>query len=210
MLRRMRVRWLARLRVTGAALAGAAVAGAVVGHALAYLVTVPDPQQRAEVLARTGHGYWAVAIAAAVVLGGFAAVTTLICHFRAGLRGGWRRQRAPAAPRVAERLAGLQVAIYVVQEVVERLAAHAPLGQLLGRELAVGVALQALVALLLAALLVWLGRAAELAGHLLAAGSGVGRSRPVPERPRSSRHVPARPPTGSLGSRAPPWGIPSP
>src|SRR5919201_4769903 len=55
----------------------AAVAGAVLGHALTYLVTVPNADARAEVLAGTGHGYWPLAVATAVALSLLSAGTTI-------------------------------------------------------------------------------------------------------------------------------------
>jgi hypothetical protein len=190
---------MARLR-----LAGAAVAGAVVGHALTYLLTVPDPRARARVLAETGHGYWAAAVAAAAVLGAAAAGATILGHLRLGLRGQRPARRTlPRLARLAGALAGLQVAIYTVQEVVERLAAHAPLGELLRHRLLAGVLVQLVVAAAVGALLGWLGRAAQQVGWTLGqaaawcpADGPLGR--PTCPPPRSRRAV------GRLGSRAPP------
>ena len=111
-------------------LAGAAVAGAAVAHTLIYLVKVPDTRARAAVLAATGHGYWSVAVAAAIVLGLVAVGATVARHFRRGAGAA----APPAVPdridQLGFRLALLQSAIFVVQEAIERLAAGDPIGNL--------------------------------------------------------------------------------
>jgi hypothetical protein len=83
--------------------------------------------------------------------------------------------------RLATQLAGFQVAIYLVQEALERLEAGIPAHALLdGRLLGIGVAVQSAIALALAVLLAAAGRAAEAAGRAL-------RPRPPPGRPRAGR-----------------------
>jgi hypothetical protein len=186
-------------------LAAAAIAAAVAGHALTYLFTVPAAQARALLLAESGHGYWPTAVAAAVVLGLLALVSTATRHF---LRGFRRPTRAPSRPEglewLALRLALLQISIYVVQEVVERLAAGAPLaGMLHEGVLPVGVLVQILVACAVALALALLGHAAEAAGRALARliarpSATTVVHRPVPRLRVASRHA------GPLGSRAPP------
>lgn len=190
-------------------LAAAAVAAAVAGHALTYLFTVPAAQARALLLAESGHGYWPTAVAAAVVLGLLALVSTTTRHFLRGFRRPARPERALARPErlewLALRLALLQISIYVVQEVVERLAAGAPVaGVLHDGVLVVGILVQILVACGVALALALLGHAAEAAGRALARliaraarGPAVAH-RPAPRLRAASRHV------GSLGSRAPP------
>jgi hypothetical protein len=148
-------------------LAGAAVAGAVVGHDLTYALAVPQPGRRLAVLAGSGHTYWSAAIAAASVLGLASLGATLARSFRAGLRP---EGRPPAEPlgRMAGRLALLQVTIYLVQELIERTAAGVPLGgPVNARLLFTGVAVQLLVAGVLAVGLAWAGRVAEVAGRAL-------------------------------------------
>src|SRR5215211_952373 len=103
-------------------LAGAAVAGAVVGHGLAYALAVPQPGPRLALLAGSGHQYWSAAIAAAIVLGLGSLGATLARSFRAGLRPEGRPAGEPLG-RLVARLALLQVTIYLVQELIERLAA---------------------------------------------------------------------------------------
>jgi hypothetical protein len=184
-------------------LAGVAVAGAVVGHTLAYALSVPEPGARTALLAATGHMYWSSAIAAAAVLGLVSLATTLAGHFRAGRLPG-RAAGGDRLGRLAVRLSLLQVAIYLVQEVVERVAVGAPLGAFLeGRLLAVGVLVQAAVAVVLAAALVWAGRVAEAAGRALRRPRR--RRAPAPRRPRPLAVArPSRLLATGLGGRAPP------
>ena len=112
--------------------------------------------------------------------------------------------------RLAAQLAGFQVAIYLVQEALERLEAGIPAHALLdGRLLVIGVAVQSAIALVLAVLLAAAGRVAEAAGRAL--------------RPRPRRAEPAgRPVAGPAvawpirllaagrGSRAPPRSLVTP
>ena len=185
-------------------LTGVAVAGAVLGHMVAYVLVVPEPTARVVLLGATGHAYWTAAIAAAVVLGLASVATTLLGRFRAGLDAAGT-QPGESVARTARHLAGLQVAIYLVQEVLERLEAgvrvHALLG---GRVLLVGVAVQVAIAVGLAVLLAVAGRAAEAAGRAL--------QRPPDHRepvglPAVADLVvgwPSRLLAAGLGSRAPP------
>ena len=190
-------------------LTGLAVAGAVVGHMVAYVLAVPQPTVRVALLGATGHAYWTAAIAAATVLGLASLATTLGRRFRAGLVS------APPPPdehpgRLAGQLAGFQVAIYLVQEAVERLEAGIPAHALLdGRLLVIGVAVQSAIALVLAVLLAAAGRVAEAAGRAL-------RPRPRREEP-AGRPVagpavawPSRLLAAGRGSRAPPRSLVTP
>jgi hypothetical protein len=185
-------------------LAGAAVAGAVAGHGLAYALAVPQPGPRLALLTGSGHQYWSAAIAAAIVLGLGSLGATLARSFRAGLRPEGRPAGEPLG-RLAARLALLQVTIYLVQELIERLAAGVPLwGPVDGRLLLTGVTVQLLVAAGLALALAWAGRVAEVAGRALRR-----RRAARPERGRRRLR-----PTGwvrpaillaaGLGGRAPP------
>jgi hypothetical protein len=188
-------------------LAAAAIAAAVGGHALTYLLTVPAAQARALLLAESGHGYWPTAVAAALVLGLVSLASTAARHFLRGFRQP-ARAPAPGRPerleRLALRLALLQISIYAVQEVVERLAAGAPVGGVLhDGVLPIGILVQILVACAVALALAVLGHAAEAAGRALARriarpGGTTVIDRPAPGLRASWRH------TGSLGSRAPP------
>jgi hypothetical protein len=152
-------------------LAGAAVAGAAVAHTLIYLVKVPDTRARAAVLAATGHGYWSVAVAAAIVFGLVAAGATVARHFRHGAGAAAQPALPDRVDQLGLRLALLQSAIFVVQEGLERLAAGAAVGTLAATPslLLTGIAVQVLVALGVAAVLAGLGRAAEAVGRALRA-----------------------------------------
>jgi hypothetical protein len=185
-------------------LAGAAVAGAVVGHGLAYAVAVPQPGPRLALLAGSGHQYWSAAIAAAIVLGLGSLGATLARSFRAGLRPEGRPAGEPLG-RLAARLALLQVTIYLVQELIERLAAGVPLwGPVDGRLLLTGVAVQLLVAAGLALGLAWAGRVAEVAGRALRRRRAA-RPERGHRRPRPTGWVrPAILLAAGLGGRAPP------
>ena len=147
-------------------LAGVAVASAAVGHSIAYLIVAPQGRTRAALLTGTGHGYRSTLAAAEIVLGVLAVLTFLGRRFRHGQRS--PRRPAGAVPWLwlAARLALLQVAIFSLQEIVERASVGYPLGDLSSdRLLAIGVFVQVMVALLAATLLVWLGRAAEAVGR---------------------------------------------
>jgi len=194
-------RFAHRLTVTGVA-----VAGAVVGHMVAYVLAVPSPTVRVALLGATGHAYWTAAIAAAVVLGLASLATTLRRRFRAGLLSG-RPQPGEHLGRLAGQLAGFQLAIYLVQETLERLEAGIPAQALLdGRLLVIGVVVQSAIALVLAVVLAAAGRVAEAAGRAL---------RPPP-RPAESTGLPvvdlvvgwpSRLLAAGLGSRAPPRSL---
>jgi hypothetical protein len=187
-------------------LTGVAVAGAVVGHMVAYVLAVPSPTVRVALLGATGHAYWTQAIAAASVLGLASLAATLRRRFRAG------RLSEPPQPgerlgRVVAQLAGFQVAIYLVQEALERLEAGIPAPALLdGRLLGIGVVVQAAIALALAVLLTLAGRVAEAAGRAL---------RPRPRRAEPAGLAvadlvaawPSRLLAAGRGSRAPPRSL---
>ena len=106
---------------------------------VAYVLAVPSPTVRVALLGATGHAYWTAAIAAAVVLGLASLAATLRRRFRAGRLSG-PPQPGEHLGRLAAQLAGFQVAIYLVQEVLERLEAGiAPHALFAGRVLPVGV-----------------------------------------------------------------------
>src|SRR5919197_3149904 len=164
-------------------LAGVAVAGAAVGHSIAYLIVAPEGRERATLLAGTGHGYWSTAVAAEIVVGLLAVFGTVARHFSDGLR----RQPRPASDEpwawLAARLCLLQATIYSVQEVLERAATGHPVGEVVrDRLLFAGFLMQVLTALVMATLLVWLGRAPE------AGGAG------FPRRPPTRGGLPPAPP----------------
>jgi hypothetical protein len=146
-------------------LLGTAWAGAVAGHTLTYLLTVPQAAARDALLASTGHNYWAAAVAVALVLGLVSATAVVVRQFRGGLRGE-RTMGADGVPRLARRLAALQISIFLVQEILERLDVGAPLANVqTWRLLSVGVLIQALVATALAVALFLLARVSAAAGR---------------------------------------------
>jgi hypothetical protein len=187
-------------------LTGVAVAGAVVGHMAAYVLAVPSPTVRVALLGATGHAYWTAAIAAASVLGLASLAATLGRRFRAGLLAG-HPQPTERLGHVAAQLAGFQLAIYLVQETLERLEAGvAPSALLDGRLLVVGVVVQSAIALVLAVLLTAAGRVAEAVGRAL--------RRPDRHPTRTTRPLadlvaawPSRLLAAGRGSRAPPRSL---
>jgi hypothetical protein len=188
-------------------LTGVAVAGAVAGHMVAYVLAVPSPTVRVALLGATGHAYWTAAIAAAVVLGLASLAATLARRFRAGL-GRTRPETGLSVGRLAAHLAGFQIAIYLVQETLERLEAGIPARALLdGRLLVTGVIVQTAIALVLAVLLTLAGRAAEAVGRAL--------RRPARRQVRTGPlglaaeavAWPSRLLAAGLGSRAPPRSL---
>jgi hypothetical protein len=148
----------------------AAVAGVVLGHGLAYMVTVPGAGAREALLLHTGHNYWSIAIATAVVFGAVSVIGTVVRHARLGAAKlahattAWERYRSSAI-----RLVALQSAVFVVQEILERMHVGAPVSGLFhGGILLAGLAVQILIAAALAVVLSWLGRAGEAIGRALA------------------------------------------
>lgn len=126
----------------------AGVTGVVAAHVLAYILAFSDPRQRAHVLSSTGHGYWSVAVWAAVLA---AAVVVAATVARGAVRGTSRSGGAGGriVPGVGT-LAGAQVAMFAGVEVIERLAAGAPLSELVhGHEFLIGLGLQLVLAVVL-------------------------------------------------------------
>jgi hypothetical protein len=138
-------------RLRGLPAFGAAAAGLVLGHALAYLIAIPDPHERAFALQRAGHAYLPALDQAALMLAIAGVVAIVVRAFaRRGDRGTDR------FGRLATLLAVAQVFAFAGQEVLERLVSGAPLGELAhDRILVIGVLVQVLVAIVAAAVL-WL------------------------------------------------------
>jgi hypothetical protein len=173
---------------------------------LAYALAVPEGPARLALLLTTGHAYWSAAIAAGLVFGSVSLATTLLRHFRAGLLPDQPRPAMPLG-RLAAQLAGFQVAIYLVQEMLERAAVGVPPATLLdARLLGVGVAVQVAIAICLAILLYTAGAAAEAAGRALRQLryrlEPTGRPVPGPIVVWPSRLL-----AGGHGSRAPPRSV---
>jgi hypothetical protein len=174
------------------------VAGVVVAHAIDYGLVFPDATVRRARLEATGHGYWSVAVAMAVVAGALAVAAAVA-------RGAERHRRdQPTAGLDPLILAAWMGATFLALEVVERLVAGAPAASLVRPEIGVGLLLQAVVAFAAARLLGAVERATERA---VAAG------RPTPSRRHRTavvRLAMARTATptslalATLGPRAPP------
>lgn len=174
-------------------LALAAVAGVVVAHVVDYLLLFPSGMHRSGHLEATGHGYWPVAVGAALATG---AVTAMLVAARAVVRGcsldvRWRE------------LVVWQAGAFLLMEVAERAAAAAPVEALpTAPELWLGLLLQAPVAWLVARVL---GTLERVASTLRASSrrNWAGGTRSVIRPPRRS----ARPlgmPWRRIHSRAPP------
>ena len=119
-----------------------AVGGVVAGHALAYLLAVPEGHERNVLLTHAGHGYWSYALSAGMALG-LAAAAVLI--------GRWARPSStPSRGGVlglAARLIALQSVLFVALEVSERAVAGQPLGTLMQHHLlTIGLVAQLFVA----------------------------------------------------------------
>jgi hypothetical protein len=191
-----------RRAIRGLPLAGMAVVGVVVGHWLAYLLAVPDPHLRSEILAQSGHAYWILAIKAATVLGFASLGAVLVRHLAGRIRGEPLAADRPVA--LAVRLALVQVTAFVAMEIAERLAVGDPLAQMLGHHIFMfGLVLQVVVACIGALVLLWFGGVAERMSEMLLPL--------VPERARATHGFPAgrhalqpRVLCGGAGLRGPP------
>jgi hypothetical protein len=160
----------------------AAAFGAVAGHAVTYMVAIPDPVTRQLFLAATGHGYLPAVVPAALILGIFAALSTVIRHL-----GGDRENSVDRWTwgRTIETLGFLQCAIFLTQETVERVAVGAPLGTLFhDHVLPIGLLVQLGVAVAVTLVLFALGRTVEAAVAVLS------RRTPAPREGRCFAPVP--------------------
>jgi hypothetical protein len=136
-------------------LGGTAALGVIVAHGAAFVMAAPNPHVRQELLASTGHGYWAVAIAAGVGL----FVAALAGVVWSGLRTPQPASAGNVFRRFASRLALLQVVGFVALEAVERVAVGGSLAELWTTPVVgLGIVAQVLVALVGAALVATLIR----------------------------------------------------
>jgi hypothetical protein len=174
-----------------------AALGVAVGHALTYLVLVPNATERAVVLQRTGHGYLSAFTQAATVLGAIGAAAVVLGSLGRG------RRSVTAEPVTFRGLASLQVVAFVWMEIAERVASHAGFGGLLRADLALGVVVQVVIAAVLAAAIARLRRVAVA---IALEPAGVRPPRPV------APVVPVVPPPPAIASARvapPPRGPPS-
>jgi hypothetical protein len=186
----------------GFSLAGIAGAGVVLGHWAAYVVAMPQAAPRATVLTASGHAYWLGAVKLAVVLGLSAVGAVVIRQFVAPTRS----TRAALHPytRLVSQLAILQVLGFTAMEIIERMAAHAPVAAMFGHHIYIlGLAVQFLVAPIGALVLLWVGRAAAHVAVAL-----LRRPRRITSTVRFIARSPDRRPivalTGAAGVRGPP------
>jgi hypothetical protein len=159
----------------------AAAFGAVAGHTLTYMVAIPDPVSRQLFLASTGHGYLPAVVPAALILGIFAALSTVIRHL-----GGDREDTVERWTwgRTIETLGLLQCGIFLIQETVERVAIGAPLGTLFHDHVfPIGLLVQIGVAAAVTLVLFALGRTVELVAAALS------QRAPAPREGRSFAQV---------------------
>lgn len=186
------------------ATSAATAAGVLLAHWIAYLLAFPDAGTRAAVLAHAGHGYWSLAVKGVVPL---AAAGLAVVLSRAFL------EQDPADSRITwlerwsaltARLAALQVGAFLVLEVAERAVAGMGGRSLFaGSVLALGLALQVLVAGVAALALLCLARTAARIVGAFRVSTRVG-----PVRPRIGEAGPAHHGTlvlaGASGVRGPP------
>ena len=186
-------------RLRGFPIFGTAAAGLVLGHALAYLIAIPDPHQRVFALQRTGHAYLPALDQAVLMLvvAGMAAVV-----IRAFAHTGDRTERFGRLARV---LVVAQTCAFAAQEVLERLVSRAPLGGLAHDHILVtGIAVQIVVAIVAAGILWLFARTATRLAAVVTARPRLPRVRVVFALPVTARrpHAPLFATAGSV--RAPP------
>jgi hypothetical protein len=91
-----------------------AVVGTLAGHSVGYWAAVPDAQERAHVLASSGHGYLHYAPLVLALCGALAALG-FVAHALAAFRG-----RETAGGTRIKLVAALAPAAFVLQELLER------------------------------------------------------------------------------------------
>ena len=192
-------------RLRGFPIFGTAAAGLVLGHALAYLIAIPDLHQRVFALQRTGHAYLPAldqAVLMLVVAGMAAVVVRAFAH--TGDRAD-RPDRPERFGRLARVLVVAQTCAFAAQEVLERLVSGAPVGGLAHDHILVtGIAVQIVVAIVAAGILWLFARTATRLAAVVAARTRLPRVRVVFALPVTARrpHGPLFATAGSV--RAPP------
>jgi hypothetical protein len=141
---------------------GMAWLGLLLGHALDYVIAVPNHFQRHALLHATGHGYLPIGFIFAIP----AALLSTLAAIHLGWRDQRRRETAITFAPTWARLSLVQTAAFVILELVERLAVGAPLEGIAPLLLLGGVA-QVVVAAAGAALLIVMKAAGELVARLL-------------------------------------------
>jgi hypothetical protein len=136
-------------------LALVAFAGTLAAHSIAYRIAAPEPHHHASLLLETGHGYWSFVTPLAVGLA--------VAGIAGALLGGDRSQQRFGG--IAARAVILQVVAFLVMETVERASIGGPLSVLQEPVVLIGLAVQVLVALALAGLLLVLTRVLDASTH---------------------------------------------
>lgn len=164
-----------------------APSGVLVGHVLAYLLTVPDPAERAAVLAASGHQWWTLGTVASAVFAAVGIVMLMVAVLRRPPDGG--RFRRELIRWLWPRLAASQLGLFVVIETVERAITGHPLsGDLLHEIIGHGASAQIVVALAITGMCWCLTLAVDLACVVITR-----RPVPTPIAVPSSAHSRVRP-----------------
>jgi len=173
------------------------VCGVLAGHWLTYLVVAPAAGARTAILHETGHAYLGMANDLALVL----ALSALATMFIAQLTG-----RPPEQLRgLTGRVVRFQVGAFVLLEVLERITAGSPVGELIrAGVLPVGVAVQVGVGVVAARAIRWLFRTADRVAAALARAAVPARRAASPSPVREPVFIPAERHLSAAGVRGPP------
>jgi hypothetical protein len=137
-----------------------AAIGTLAGHSFAYRAAVPDPHERGQLLASTGHGYLEYA---PLVVG--ACVAVLCLAFAVAVLAAFVGRTRAAAAEI-QLVAAVPPLAFVIQELLERFLhdGHVHWSQLVSAPFLLGLAAQLPIALLVASLAYSLTRVAEQLG----------------------------------------------
>jgi hypothetical protein len=187
---------------TGLVVPLVAAGGVLMGHWLTYLFLTPDGRARGAELARTGHGYWTLAVPVSIWL----AVAALVVVGGRAIRARRAGARSQAYLATFGRLAAAQAVAFLVLEVAERLGVHQSLDPLLHTALLpLGVVIQVAVAAAGALVLVGFAGAAVRILSAIRARLAWRRARPVSSpRPAAVLRLPGATRFGVALVRAPP------
>jgi hypothetical protein len=126
-------------------------AGTLAAHSIAYWLVAPDPHHHANLLLSTGHGYWGVVTPLTMGLAVAGIAGALISRSGAGARFGV----------VAARAGVLQLVAFLAMETIERASVGGSLAVIKEPVVLVGLAVQMLIALAIAGLLLVLTRSLD-------------------------------------------------
>jgi hypothetical protein len=186
-----------------------AAAGVVVSHEIAYWINAPGAHARAELLQATGHRYWTLVVAAALALLVFG-LSAFVGRLLFG--DGELPRQGPLLVAIVPRLAVIQCAGFLALEIGERYLSGGSgarsLSSVVGEPVvAMGLAVQFIVALAGALLMLCIGHGVVRLGRLLRRRSSWGRPlssrrRPLGASPRTRADLtvagPRGPPRGHL------------